>query len=255
MDLVKVIIPIYKATFTQEERRSFVQAYQILGRYPLVVVKPESLDLSSLTAEYPKLFLESFPDFYFKGIAGYNQLMLSSFFYERFLNCDYILIYQLDAYVFRDELEEWCEKEYDYIGAPWLRRRLYQMPVLSGIMRMVRAYQHFRGKMSKQDLYDKIGNGGLSLRKVVSHYRVTQEQAKRINFYLSGKRHHLRNEDVFWATEPKGFIYPSPREAIRFSFDKYPKYCYHLNGQQLPFGCHAWYKRKMKSFWSHFITV
>ena len=51
MNSVKVIIPIYKATFTQEEQRSFVQAYQILGRYPLVVVKPESLDLSSLTAE------------------------------------------------------------------------------------------------------------------------------------------------------------------------------------------------------------
>ena len=31
-----------------------------------------------------------------------------------------MLIYQLDAYVFKDELLNWANKGYDYIGAPWL---------------------------------------------------------------------------------------------------------------------------------------
>ncbi len=65
--------------------------------------------------------------------------------------------------------------------------------------------------------------------------RVTREQADRINFYLAQDRHHLYNEDVFWATEATGFIYPEAMEAIRFAFDKYPAYCYKLTGGQLPF--------------------
>ena len=253
MDLVKVIIPIYKNTFTATEKRSLMQAYDILKAYPLVVIKPESLDLSELQAEFPRLTFTSFDDAYFKGISGYNRLMLASVFYERFLDSTYILIYQLDAFVFRDELKEWCSKGYDYIGAPWLQKPVYRFPIISTIMHLAHIYHRQKGEPSKQDLYNKIGNGGLSLRKTDSHYRVTREQADRINFYLAQDRHHLYNEDVFWATEATGFIYPEAMEAIRFAFDKYPAYCYKLTGGQLPFGCHSWYKRKMKKFWQPII--
>ena len=155
---------------------------------------------------------------------------------------------------FRDELREWCNKGYDYIGAPWLQRPVYKLPVISGIMHLIHSYHKFRGKPSKQDLYGKIGNGGLSLRKVASHYRITCEQNERIDHYLAQKRYHLYNEDVFWATEANGFTYPKVKEAIRFSFDKYPGYCYKLNNRQLPFGCHSWYKRKMKKILDGFYS-
>lgn len=250
MNLVKVVIPIYKKTFSNQEKASLLQAYRVLKDYPLVIIKPRSLDLSELTQEYPKLSFTSFDDSYFKGISGYNRLMLSKEFYERFGDCTYILIYQLDAYVFRDELQEWCKKGYDYIGAPWLQQPFYRLPIISCIMRLIHTYYKHKGKPSKQDLYNKIGNGGLSLRKVASHYRVTCEQEKCISHYLKQQRHHLYNEDVFWATEANGFVYPGVQEAISFSFDKYPSYCYKLNNRELPFGCHSWYKQKMKRFWS-----
>ena len=253
VDLVKVVIPIYKNTFSKMEMRSLTQAYEVLHSYPLVVIKPFSLNLSELQVEFPKLIVTSFDDNYFKGISGYNHLMLTSEFYERFLDSQYILIYQLDAFVFHDELSDWCNKGYDYIGAPWLQKPVYRLPIIAIIMSLIHRYQKSTGKPSKQDLYNKIGNGGLSLRKVASHYRVTQEQVDLIRFYLSQKRHHLYNEDVFWATEADGFIYPEVKEALRFAFDKYPRYCYKLNNHQLPFGCHSWYKRKMKKFWKPII--
>ena len=128
MNLVKVVIPIYQASLSQQERKSLSQAYKILRMYPLVVIKPNHLDLSELVTEFPKLSFISFADSYFKGISGYNRLMLAKEFYESFLDCTYILIYQLDAYVFRDELREWCNKGYDYIGAPWLQRPVYKLP-------------------------------------------------------------------------------------------------------------------------------
>lgn len=84
MNLVKVVIPIYQASLSQQERKSLLQVYKILQMHPLVVIKPNHLDLSELATEFPKLSFISFADFYFKGISGYNRLMLAKEFYERF---------------------------------------------------------------------------------------------------------------------------------------------------------------------------
>jgi glycosyltransferase involved in cell wall biosynthesis len=99
-NIVKVVIPIYKTELSTLEIRSLQQAYMVLKPYPLIVVKPESLDTSSLEASFPALSYKSFDDDYFKGISGYNRLMLSSDFYAVFFDTEYILIYQLDAYIF-----------------------------------------------------------------------------------------------------------------------------------------------------------
>lgn len=250
--MVKVLVPIYKPALSEEETCSLRRVHEILNAYPLVVVKPESLDLSFLTETCPLFTFHSFEDACFEGIAAYNRLMLSEAFYRRFSDTRYILIYQLDAYVFRDELAQWCNKGYDYIGAPWLKKPIYNWPVISWIMKCSLQRSLRRGKPDRQMLYDKVGNGGLSLRKVESHYRATRQYREQIACFLRQKRSHLYNEDVFWATVPD-FTYPEAKEALRFSFDKYPAYCYRLNHGRLPFGCHSWYKRKMKRFWSSII--
>lgn len=249
MDKVVVIIPIYKTTLSDDEVLSLRQTCQALKNYPLVVIQPEGLDLSSLNEQYPLLQFQEFPASYFKGIMGYNRLMLSPVFYERFLNYEYMLICQLDAYIFRDELQEWCNKGYDYIGSPWLRRPVYDFPLLKQCMQFSLWWKHRRGLRSKQDLYNKVGNGGLSLRKVKAHYQVTKDSQELIGFYTNRKKLHLYNEDVFWALEAKDFSYPTPEEAMLFAFDKYPELAYKLTGERLPFGCHGWNKRKMRKFW------
>ena len=43
MNLVKVVIPIYQASLSQQERKSLLQVYKILQMHPLVVI---NLDLS-----------------------------------------------------------------------------------------------------------------------------------------------------------------------------------------------------------------
>jgi hypothetical protein len=83
------------------------------------LVQPEGLENDYITKKYSNISVESFPKRYFENIEGYNELLLSASFYERFLDTKYILIYQLDAFVFKDELQEWCDKGYDYI-APWI---------------------------------------------------------------------------------------------------------------------------------------
>ena len=84
--LVKVIIPVYKAELSEFEKVSLDRSYQILQNHPLTVIKPQSLAINSLLAEYPRLTVEEFNDSYFKSISGYNRLMLSPEFYRRFSN-------------------------------------------------------------------------------------------------------------------------------------------------------------------------
>lgn len=253
MKEVTVVIPIYKEQLSDLELRSLQQAYTLLKSYPITIVKPQSLDLSSLLQQFPLLTVKAFDDDYFKGIAGYNRLMLSPLFYRAFLDYRYLLIYQLDAWVFRDELQQWCEKGYDYIGAPWLEKPVYRLPVVSAYMWLLHRFHTMRGKNSKQTLYNKVGNGGFSLRRVQAHLEAIERYEPLIRHFLSQPLNHFYYEDVFWATQVKEFRYPDASEALLFSFDKYPHYCYQLTDGHLPFGCHAWYKRKMKQFWQPII--
>ena len=67
---------------------------------------------------------------------------------------------------------------------------------------------------------------------------------------------YIYNEDHFWANRathyfPKFRVAPL-EIAIKFAFECVPRYCYQLNGKQLPFGCHAW-NRYDREFWEPFL--
>jgi hypothetical protein len=255
--LVKVLIPIYKNEIDIYEQKSLNQCCKILAKYPIVFVKPQSLDISNLKKDYPRIEMENFADDYFESIVSYNRLMLSTEFYDRFSDCQYILIYQLDAYVFRDELEEWCKKNYDYIGAPWLLKPKYHRFHLYLFLK-IKAFYYFliNRPLRKVIVGDKVGNGGFSLRKVASHIRVTVEKKRKIKHYLSKSKIHSEfNEDIFWGTQNPQFVYPKLKEALSFAIDDYPELCFRLNQNKLPFGCHAWSKPLKNDFWKDKIIV
>ena len=242
---VKIIVPIYRDILDEYEQISLRQNMKVLGAYPFVFIRPEGLDISPILKEFPNSQEEVFNKDYFCNIAGYNRLMMSSDFYRRFSDTEYLLICQLDVYVFRDELLQWCNKGYDYIGAPWTVPMLFRLP----LFKQWRKCFHNRNRTEKDF---KVGNGGFSLRKVSSHLKVTELLQDKINSHLLRKGHYS-NEDLFFALEVNkygmNFSYPNYKMALQFSFDKYPSVCYRDNHHKLPFACHAWYKEKMKDFW------
>ena len=126
-----IVIPVYKDVLDTNEYKSLSQCLKILYKHPICLIGPEDLNYSVYNEVFSKygvkFDIETFDSNYFKSVAGYNKLMLSRFFYERFSSYKYMLIYQLDAYVFKDELDYWCDKDYDYIGA-----MEYGMPPISG---------------------------------------------------------------------------------------------------------------------------
>lgn len=242
--LVAVVIPVYQANLSDAEQMSLRQCMNVLGNYPVIIVKPAGLDLTAFQQQYPSLTFLSFDDSFFTGVDSYNRLMVSVDFYKTFSAYEYILIYQLDAFVFRDELKAWCAKGYDYIGAPSLHHPEYDIiPAASA--------QDFATALSTHRV---VLNGGLSLRRIPAFLRYLKIYNL---FYPAWKG----NEDMLFCQEAtrlkpmKLFLkLPEWREALLFSFEKSPAASYELTNRQLPFACHAW-ERYDAAFWAPFIPV
>jgi hypothetical protein len=237
--LVKIVIPVYKNDLDKDESLALAQCCKILSRYPVVIAKPESLDVSAILQKYPQLETENFDDDFFRSIEAYNTLMLSPSFYERFLNFEYILVYQLDAYVFRDELEDWCRKSYDYIGAPWIARGIFWK-------KFEKFFKKLIGRKVKKiydDCFFEVGTGGFSLSRTDTFYELAHTTEVHAEFIP---------EDILWSRKLRKGNYrvPDYKEALLFSFDKYPAECFKIT-HKIPFGCHAWNRKKMIRFWKN----
>lgn len=261
MNSVVVIVPVYKTCLSVDEKVSFLQTLRMLGSHPICIVCPETLDFAIKEEEvsegFVSVFVERFPNVYFEGVSGYNRLLLSEEFYSRFVEYDYMLICQLDAYVFRDELLEWCSKDYDYIGAPLFGRHFdieHGMVGNGGFcLRRVKVYlDFFKGKKNVFKIGD-IANR-ISLRsKPFTRWLVWILMALGWrNKPKTVARRWQYNEDTFWSLVLTGTNYelnkPEPLEALRFSFERFPSEAFSLL-EELPFGCHAWKKYQYEEFW------
>lgn len=251
----KILVPIYRKP-TEEEMCALRNNCRVLHRHSTAIIAQEGLDVGFRAEELgEQVEIVRVTDEWLgtrNGIAGYNRMMMSEAFYRMFSEWDYVLICHTDAWIFRDEVDAWCSKGYDCVAAPWVRRRIYDMPIIKQYMALRAWQRHRKGQKCRTDLYGRIGNGGLSLRRVESFGKACRELSGRIEEYLRGGS-HLYNEDVFWATEPRDFRYPEWREALEFAFDTNPAYCYRLMGGRLPMGCHSWTKPKMWRFWRNII--
>ncbi len=251
MEKVSIIIPIYKTDLTSDEIMSFVQCLKVLGNYPIVLAQPESVDFSAFISTYKGITVETFPDRYFKSVSCYNQLMLSPLFYERFIQSEYILIYQLDAFVFKDALIEWCNKGYDYIGAPWIAT-----PRNAFFPRFNRL---FKKDNSREQIFFKTGNGGFSLRKTTSFFRIAMANENLIWQILQDENKVFKMEDVFWSLKAPeldpDFRIPDYQEAVAFAMDRKPNLAMKINQGKLPFGCHGFNKPKVYKFWQPILST
>lgn len=273
--LCVIVIPIYKAEPNIYERTSFARCCRILGKeggnYPIYLLTHDRLDLSvyrEIAQTHGTVFqTEFFPTSSFKNIHTYNCLMLNSNFYSRFARFEYMLLYQLDAYVFRDELETWCRRGYDYVGPPLFTPGHFGTLEWSTVgngglsLRKISAFQQASG-----------GNGPLSWSKVFRsrpprHPYITSK--RRVFYFLmlatTGRCHWLRNlftyfvyEDRFYSFALQGSAFelhvPASREALSFAYDMDPAFCHMATAGQLPFGCHG-YDKRYDRFYSAFIPL
>lgn len=262
LKLCVVVIPIHSDCPRAYELISFEQCFKILHQHEIKIIAPLGINLEKYRAIIPVFEVVFIDPIWQSSIENYNKLKLSSFFYDLFNEFDFLLTYELDAFIFKDALDFWCKKNYDYIGAPW-----------------------FLGfSESKTNEFIGVGNSGFSLRKVSSMRKAIRniyfdekkyslqskkEQIKTImkkilffvdvfrkeNITIQNSEHH--NEDWFIANVIpkylKKYTIAPIEEAIQFSFEVNPNYLYSLNNSKLPMGCHAWEKYDF-DFWKPFIA-
>lgn len=280
-----VVIPIYKNVPTRVESASIRQTFRILGKHDIVFVTHEDCQVDEyekiVAGEHGTMRTEFFNKGYFDSVAHYSDLCFSEEFYLRFKDYEYMLICQTDAWVFRDELDYWCSRSYDYIGAP--------------------IYFPYNKKHFTRIFYG-VGNGGFSLRRIAHCLNIIRADQHRIflkpgilaKIYWYG---FLYNEDYtkslmkrigllplflakvfgfrntiaqfrktaceedailsFWAHNAWGLTcrVPDELEAAHFSMEVNPEYLYNKIGHQLPFGCHAFEKWEYESFWKKHIDM
>lgn len=220
---VAVVIPYYHNELSETERIAFKQCIKVLLNYPIMLIAPDSIEISEAVQD-SGVQIVKVPSKWMQSIESYNQMMLNENFYRMFLEYKYILIYQLDAFVFQDELKKFCNLGYDYIGAPWLF-----------------GAEYFKGK---RDCRGNVGNGGFSLRNVEASIKMLKDDP------VSEKS---MPEDVYWSIHDSDEFSVAPKEvALQFSIEEPAEKMFWLNGQQLPFGCHAWNKKSFV-FWKPII--
>lgn len=254
-----------RAYLTPDEEISLAHLRHFLGKYDKYLVMPESLDFGLDGFDVMR-----FGDQYFGSTLAHKRLMFSAEYYQAFSDYQFMLTYHLDALVFSDQLEQWCNRGYDFIGPPWVKHR--DAPYYGDTL-----YEN------------KVGNSGFSLKKVSSFLKVFSSKKRAIDPDVYWKQYHShrslyermhyfpkkllmgsgrfnnsRWEMDRWADPEEQFIvdrasyyYPdfsiAPLDvALQFGFECVPRYCYELNGNKLPFGCHAW-ERYDREFWEQFI--
>ena len=216
---VAVVIPVYKEELDDLEKISLAQVRKVLKNYPIIFVAPEGKNFPYL--ESGEMLVQFHPQ-YFQSVKTYSQLLLNPSFYEPFLVFDYMLIYQLDAFVFYDALEEFCRLGYDYIGATF-------------------SYYAWQGVRSPKT--PRVGNGGFSLRKVRACYELLRKLE-----LLPNWQYHIENsleDGVFAAcgmSGEKNFNVAPVEVADCFSMEYRPNRHVKRLGGDLPFGCHGWTK-------------
>lgn len=271
-----VVIPIYKEILNSFEIISVKQCIKVLSDYSIHFVCPKGLDIGFYKENFSEItnFI-FFDNVYFESIEGYNKLMLNPDFYKTFNDFEYMLVYQTDCYVFRDELLDWANKGYDYIGGIW--------------------FDEYHGNPNLGAKLWYPGNGGLSLRKIKTMFNIlsstrplknwrqllTEKRRKKegvlhtlkglmlIPFNVFGYKNNFKYmaskyklfEDVFFMEI--SLVYnkiktPIVEDAIFFSWDKNPKYLVNKY-KTLPFACHAWCRDDApyegnKDFWLKYIN-
>ncbi len=277
---VCIVIPVYQKKFTIFEKTSILQGLRTFQNYDIYFICPISFDESTLDnfrELHSRTKVRKFENRFFKSANSYNELLLKKGFYDIFKKYEFMLIYQTDAYVFKDELEYWCNQNIDYLGAPW--------------------FKDFDKKDDEIKFLPTAGNGGFSLRNIskirsIMHEKLDLKKLREfrkilkktrakpkfkflfdIIFYLRFllkknsldqiieyvcKNMNCPNEDYFFA-----WIYPSmfpnlrvatAEEAIPFAFECQPEKLYKLNQNNIPFGCHAWQKYSPE-FWKKLIKI
>jgi hypothetical protein len=249
---------------SESQKISLRHLRHFLGAYDTYLIAPRGA-----SCEIDGIKSMRFRARYFGSAAAHGLLLMSRGFYQRFRNYEHLMFYHLDSLVFSDGLKEWCDKPYDYIGAPWFQCEdspwVHQARVGNGGFAMLRVSKAIDA-LKARHRYIR-GSRWLDLHVMwtphfianwIDHLAQTFPKSKLLTRLADERSRFMdpasnnRNNDIFWSDMAKYYL---PEfsvapfdEGLRFAFEVSPRECFRMNGGKMPFGCHAW-ERYDREFW------
>jgi hypothetical protein len=267
--LVAIVTPLYRFPLTPDEEISIRHLRQHLGRFDRYVIGPKKLP-----SDFADFQLKRFPRRFFESIHSYSKLLVAKEFYRAFVDYEYILIYQTDCLVFSSDLENWCHNGWDYVGAPWfkdfgsdpsgglwavgngglsLRKVSTALAVLTSTQWRMHDPKERASQTQRFRSVPQLRRHLVSLRTFLFRFGYHNN----LRWWLMQEfKNFSYHEDSFWSFQARkivsAFNIPTPEQAVAFSFEMAPRFCFQQNSRQLPFGCHAWPKYD-REFWAPYL--
>ncbi len=248
---VAVVITVHKPRMDPLESLSLARCVDVLGRYPIVLAGPRSLNFTAYREAAPSAQVIVFDDRFFASWDYYCEFLTLPPLFEAVASYEFMLKYELDAFVFEDQLLDWCGRGWDYIGAPWLNKRGEWVGVGNGgfwLRKVANCLKVLEAKAALESgkSSGRLRNGGL---RSLSHAgtRVRAALSRLVARAGLGRWMHQfifpeAIEDVFWGRRARDY-YPAwnlapVEEAKRFSVESGLRLTAPLFRERPPFGCH-----------------
>jgi glycosyltransferase involved in cell wall biosynthesis len=164
-----VIIPTHLPECGGIELASLINTIKVIRGRKVFIMLPEDVSpdfYKNITTEYQHVTVVNLQSGFLGSIENYNRMFLSVEFYKTLQDYKYILICHLDAWIFKDEINEWVSLGYDYIGSPLF------IPDLG----RARDVWHLSSPVG--------GNGGLCLRRTKTMINILSNKNIGFNYSL-----------------------------------------------------------------------
>lgn len=251
-----VVVPVHRLHPTDDEQFSLKRCGNLLGCHPIFIVHPHGLNLEPYFDLLPTATPLPVPAEWMASIRAYNRMMINPAFYAMFERFSHLLVHEPDALVISDQLLYWCEKPFDYIGAPWFEGFHAAPPDapiigvgnsgfclinISAIRSLLDSSQRW---ISRKFILNELSRKLLGRTSRFSFDFLFRAFGKAGTM---GGAHRLvaTNCDTFLSNHASvcnlnSFRIADPLSAILFSWEVNPQSCFRLCGRSLPFGVHAW---------------
>lgn len=205
-----IIVPVYREVPNELEQLSLKQLNTVIQNdNDICLVHPDWVNIDEYKSLLPDCIVsdKEYDNKYFKDTMTYSQLCLSYDFYNDYSDYEYMFVYQTDCWIFKNELEKFCDMKYDYIGPP-----IYSKYSL---------WPSF--KTGNRPL---VGNGGLSLRRIEKMKELTNPEGYIYNKVGKENYEKFNVEDVVICDVFSHLVYmniPGYKLAETFGFDFFPE--------------------------------
>lgn len=266
-----VCIPIHTSKLSNYEMISIKSHLSKLKLHDVFVLLPRSKKTEIISVlEKNNIPMSSYrihevKDYCLRNADNFQLLMLTRNFYLFYKNYSHILIAQIDAYTFSDELIKWCKTGFHFIGAPcfefekyWTKKIFFygvggfSLRNINKILEVLERnpvifkFNDFRKYSMKFNLKGKFI---LFLKYIIT--KILKQD--RIRRDVQNNSFILRFKEFFiFIAEDKSYAYYLPKyhksfkigelnDSISFCIDSNVKEQLKKIPFSLPFGAHAWF--------------